>query len=250
MTTRIIASALVVFLSLTSLQAQTAAPFKTKDCSGKMHDLFAELDSGFVVVIDWVMPCGSCSNPTKIANMLVQRSLQTNPEKIRFYVADDYSNTSCTDLQTYLNGLGVSGVTTFSDTAVKMGPYGQAGMPKIVVLAGYQHQVLYNKNNGIDSIAFKTALSTALVTASTKTYPKTKELGIVPNPAKENIRVTFYSQNLSGFVSIKNVSGQVVVQVPYTGPGEFFADISIAGLRTGMYFLRAENSSGILVIDK
>ena len=66
--------------------SQTATNFNTADCSSVSHDLFSELDAGKIIVITWVMPCGSCIAPAATASTVVSGYSDPN---VLFYLCDD-----------------------------------------------------------------------------------------------------------------------------------------------------------------
>lgn len=152
------------FISL-AVYPQTATNFTSDDCSGTEHTLFTELDSGKVIVICWVMPCGSCVTPALNAYNIVSSFQSTHPGKVYYYLADDFANTNCPTLDNWAtsNGIAESAFSyRFSDTVINMADYGTFGMPKIVVLAGTSHSVFYNENDVLNQVAFTDAINQAI----------------------------------------------------------------------------------------
>src|SRR5262245_353846 len=126
----------VLFLSVISF-AQTATNFTCNDCSGNSHDLFSELDAGKVIVLCWVMPCGTCTSPALTSYNVVQSFQASYPNQVYFYLIDDYANTTCTSLNSWGTSIGAppsSSSLRFSNAAIDMTNYGATGMPKIVVV--------------------------------------------------------------------------------------------------------------------
>lgn len=128
--------------------AQTATNFTEDDCEGISHTLFDELDQGKIIVIAWVMPCASCSYFGSSAYDAVQSFNESHPGIVEFYLTDDYANTSCSNISNWGTSNNMEHHTAFSSTAINMSDYGTDGMPKVVVLAGAEHRILYNENNG------------------------------------------------------------------------------------------------------
>src|SRR3990170_3524731 len=81
--------------------AQTATNFNCNDCNAVNHDLFTELNSGKVIVLCWVMPCGACSAPAQSAHNIVQSYSVSNPGQVLFYLCDDFGTTSCPTMNSW-----------------------------------------------------------------------------------------------------------------------------------------------------
>lgn len=226
---------------------QTASDFTANDCGGTSHHLFSELDSGFVVVISFVMPCGTCIGPTQSAFTAVQDYAGTHPGKVRFYLADDFGNTPCGTLTSWANNNGMGGVTTLSHQEVTETPYGSGGMPKIVVLGGWDHKVHFVQNGGLNTTNFKNAINTALTLSSVpESETKTDfQLKVFPNPAIDDISVHYVlSRSAPVNVEIYNMVGVLVKEhsLPIQEPGEQIAGIGIADLSDGVYLVKMKGA--------
>ena len=153
-------SALIV-MSLGTVFSQThATDFTADDCDGNTHNLFSELDNGDVIVIAWVMPCFSCISGPLSAYFTVEAFETTHPGRVKFYVADDYGNTSCSSLQDWCNNNGMTDISVFSDSNVDMSDYGTSGMPKVIVVGCTSHEIFFNSNFGV--VGIKDAIEVAL----------------------------------------------------------------------------------------
>lgn len=239
----------IVFVSLfflvsLSIYSQTATNFNCNDCDNVNHDFFTELDAGKVIIIDWVMPCSSCTPASVKAHNIVNNFAQSNPGKVFLYIVDDYANTSCSNLKAWADAYGISNVTFFSNSAIKMSDYGTAGMPKIIVAGCYNHQVFYNeKNTAIDSAAIVNAVNTALGCATGIEASNTllQNVNVYPNPATDVFTLSFTlsaSANISVYVS--NVLGQKIAEV-FTGKkaaGNTVLAFDARFLPKGMYLIR------------
>lgn len=135
---------IISFYSCT-VYSQYAKNFNCNDCNGNKHDLFNELDSGYIIVLDWVMPCISCIAPSKTAYNIVQSYSDSFPGKIRMYICDDLADTYCFSLTSWANNNSMPNTIKFSDTSIKMEDYGFPGMPKIVILGNKSHYVYFNE---------------------------------------------------------------------------------------------------------
>ncbi|HQI46179.1 MAG TPA: hypothetical protein PLC59_08990, partial [Bacteroidales bacterium] len=118
---------ILIFFTVFSFAQTTAVNFICNDCKGTSHNLFTELDDGKVIVLVWVMPCATCISPSRSAYDAVQTYSSSHPGRVKFYLADDYVNTSCNTLTTWANNNGMTGATIFSNTAVNPANYGNVG---------------------------------------------------------------------------------------------------------------------------
>src|SRR5574337_663716 len=145
-----------------SLHAQTATEFISTDCAGNVHDLFADLNAGKVVVLTWVMPCSGCIAPANQAYAMVQSYSFNYPGRVEFWIADDYGNLSCSALGNWVSSNGMH-CPCFSDSTIRMSDYGPYGMPQTVVLGGWDHHVFYLYDTGQDTAALHIAIDSALI---------------------------------------------------------------------------------------
>ena len=92
----------LIFLFLASFSfAQMATDFTTNDCNGVSHHLFDELDNGDIIVICWVMPCVPCATYAGYASDAVQSFVTSHPGRVKYYLADDYANTACSNIDAW-----------------------------------------------------------------------------------------------------------------------------------------------------
>jgi hypothetical protein len=252
----------IFFLSIVfagSVFGQTAVNFNCADCNGTSHDLYSELDAGKVIVLCWVMPCSSCIGPSKTTYNVVQ-SYQTNyPGRVNFYLVDDLANTNCTSLNSWANTqLIYAGATSqrFSNVAIKMTDYGTAGMPKIVVIGGPNHDVFYNSNNSVDATALQTAIDNALASTSgiSANSANTFAASLFPSPADENTTLTIFVRETSkAIVEVYNMIGnkasEVTSNILYSGENKINLDTE--ELSNGLYFVKisVNNQTKILKIN-
>lgn len=223
--------------------AQTIATnFNVKDCSGASHDLFTDLNSGKVVAIAFVMPCGSCIGPSLSAYNEVKNFATSNPGRVVFYLADDDGGTNCTTLTSWANTNGITGIPVISNTAVKEADYGSGGMPKIIVIAGTKHEVIFTQNGGLNVTNFDNAIKQGLATGIIENSKADFNLHLFPNPSTtgkttitytipESSDVTFEVYNTLG-VRVKNSNLEKQVA------GQHETQIDLESLSNGAYFIR------------
>jgi len=238
---------LVLVLSISTLvsTAQTATNFTCNDCSGVSHDLFTELDAGKVIVLDWVMPCGSCIGPSLTAYNIVTSYQLSVPGRVFLYMADDYANTTCSSLDSWATSIGVpqnAWSLRFSNPAIRMLDYGSNGMPKIVVLGGPNHTVFYNANNTINSTALQNAITAALsATGINEQNNLFTSLNASPNPANTVSLLKFTILNPADVkIELFNLSGKKLQDVfsERVTPGERTVEINTSKMAAGVYLVK------------
>ena len=84
--------AVLIFSIGISFGQTNATDFDATDCDGNAHNLFSELDSGKIIVIAWVMPCGPCGTHSLPAYVSALSYSTSHPGKVLFYMADDHIN--------------------------------------------------------------------------------------------------------------------------------------------------------------
>ncbi|MFN5323970.1 MAG: T9SS type A sorting domain-containing protein [Bacteroidota bacterium] len=238
---------LTFFFSITFAHAQTATNFTCNDCSGVSHDLFTDLDAGKVIVLVWVMPCGSCAAPTTMAYNTVQNYQTSNPNRVFLYVADDYGNSTCNTINSWCNSIGVTQnawSVRFSNSAINMLNYGSTGMPKVVVLGGTSHTVFYNANNTFNQTSLQNAINAALLSTSVAENEFAIGLNVFPNPASTNSTANIVLKKKSDInISLFDLQGQLVKTV-FTGTLEAGSNdlpIATAELPSAMYLVRVSD---------
>lgn len=216
-------SSILLFVCFQNLSfAQTnAVNFTCSDCHAIPHDLFAELDSGQVVVLVWVMPCPGCVIGAQTADSVVKDFQTSHPGEVVLYIADDYANTSCLNLGTWVTNCGITNYTPFSNAAINMADYGGAGMPKVVVFGGNQHQIFYNENgSSITKFGIDSAVSLAFSSINSiqeKNNSSENKLSIFPNPSDKTftLKLENFTANYSKKqkIVLKNILGQEVLTI-------------------------------------
>jgi hypothetical protein len=249
---RILLSLIVLcMLMLNLVEAQTAKNFNCKDCNGTDYDLFTELDAGKVVVLCWVMPCSSCILPATTAYNVVRSYASSHPGKVVMYVADDYANTSCNDINNWCYVYGLDSTVRFSNKAISMKDYGTDGMPKTVVLGGVWHKVYFNQNNGVNATNLQAAIDLALLETSVKELAPVNNISmdIVPNPVKESGQINI---SLSApdqlHLTISSMEGRIILQSDFDlmASGDHSIPLPVNSMPSGLYFLHLKSSGGVI----
>ena len=229
------------FQGYVSYAQNTAADFIANDCDGNSHHLFSELDDGKVIVLAWVMPCGPCATHAMNAHNSVISYQNSHPNRVKFYMIDDYGNTDCQSLSAWASSYGLGTCTMFSDASISMSDYGQNGMPKIVVVGGTDHKIYFNENSSTQGI--DAAIDQALIATPTniKDQKNTSKVKIYPNPVFDKLNIC-YDENTSTNIDLEifNMIGERVFKNKLTNQNTKIVnyEIEIDLFPAGTYFLR------------
>ncbi len=235
---------LLIFTLLSSLviNAQTATNFNCNDCNNVNHDLFSELDAGQVIIMCWVMPCGACISPSVNSGAAAQSYTSSHPGRVKFYLIDDSGNTNCSTLTSWASTNNINYDACFSDNTIRMTDYGTNGMPKIVVLGGPNHVVVFNQNNTFDYHDLQNAVDDALLATGISNQPVPfSSVNLFPNPVNAGSTVLSYSleQNSDVTIEIYNTLGakvnSIILKNELTGKHEIALDLS--AYSNGVYFI-------------
>ena len=236
-------SILTILCSGISFAQTTATDFTTNDCAGVSHTLFSELDAGKIIVAAFVMPCGSCSAPSLAAYNAVQSYAVSNPNTVYFYLVDDAANTTCASLTSWGNNNAMPLATKFSDAAFSMDDYGTPGMPKIIVLGGANHGIVYNQNSGVSTVGVQTAIN-GLLSLGT---PLINEIGslnlkVIPNPVVSDFQINYsIEKNTDVLIELFSLAGESLFQVIEKNQSSGNHSINLANkisLKNGMYVIK------------
>lgn len=223
----------------------TATDFTTDDCNGITHNLFDSLDAGNVIIICWVMPCNPCATYAEYASDAVQSFATSHPGRVKYYLADDYANSTCSNLTGWSSNYNIAADAFFSNTDLDMLDYGTIGMPKVVVLGKKTHTIYYNENdNKTTQIGVENAITLAL-TSSTEIDEHTENnlsLIVYPNPTFGTINIEYNSQIPVQF-DIINMLGKKVLSQKTNSIKSTTIDVS--SLTKGLYFLQMTTGSKI-----
>ena len=239
---RINALILLIFSFLSGVAQNNATDFTALDCDGVSHHLFSELDSGKVIVIAWVMPCGPCGSIALDAYTASLGYSTTNPGRLDFYLVDDFANTDCQSLFSWADNLGMGNCTKFSDPTIDMSDYGQIGMPKIAVLGGAGHYVYFNKNSSTQNInsAIDLALIGTPVTTNIKENEKLLSFNCYPNPVSGKLNISYNLKKAAKLkIELFNLLGEkVFTQVLFSKNLNGVYSINLQDLPNGTYLVK------------
>jgi hypothetical protein len=225
-----------------------ATDFTATDCNSVSYNFFTELNSGKVVVLDWVMPCSACIPASVSAYNIVQ---SYSSSQVVLYLIDDVGNATCSTLNNWANANGIAtGTTVFnnSGTPINQAYYGGSGMPHVTVV-GPDHQIYFNGLSGAanNPTGITNGINQALL-ANGITLVENNFFNLFVVVKSEVINVK-YSLNESSNVTLTmfNMMGQNIgIQEPgKQATGEYTADFDLSSVGEGIYFIRlsTENKS-------
>ena len=221
----------------------TATNFTTDDCNGISHTLFDELDNDEVIVIAWVMPCNPCATYAGYAADAAQSFSTSHPGRVKYYLADDFGNNTCSYLSGWAANWNITTDAIFSDALLDMNDYGTTGMPKVVVLGKNTHTIYYNKNdNKITQTEVEEAITLALTTtvAIDEQIDYDLKLTAYPNPTNGTIYAEYNSKTPVHF-DVINMLGENVLSKKTSNTTNTKIDVS--NLSKGFYFLQMTTDS-------
>lgn len=235
---------LALLLSTTLSKAQTTAMDFTKtDCSGISHHLFADLDSGNVVVMEFIMTCNSCIAAGHALETMISNLEAEHPGKVRWYQIA-YTNTyTCATMTGFKNTNGFSS-NVFDQGASLVAYYGGFGMPTIAVAAGSGHDVLFTDVGFSisDTTAIGIAARNFFATSSVPATPASlNAIEVFPNPASNLLNIKLdVKANTAVTFQIINIAGSMVMEVNETvATGNYTKQLDISSLPAGMYLVQA-----------
>jgi hypothetical protein len=236
----------LTFIGLTiGMRSQsTATDFTANDCLGNSYTLFSELNSGKVVILVWVMPCGNCTATCQYAQSVADSYSISNPGQVVFYIADDIGTTSCATLNNWASTNSITATAKFTNSVINMSDYGASGMPKAVVMGGpTTHSVYYNQNGGNNTLSgIQNAVSQAVQDATGLQETSSDNFGIKlsPSPASDMLQITTTLKNASELtVEVYTIAGQKCKsQKIQTSSGKTISKLDVADLQSGTYFCK------------
>jgi len=246
-----------MLLAVSAANAQTTATnWTANDCNGLSHTLFNELDSGKVIVFAWVMPCGTCINPSKTAYNAVQGFATSHPGRVRFYMADDLGDASCSTLSSWVtsNSIGLTTNMKIFDNAgnvIDENDFGGTGMPHIIVMGGTSHTIFFNKKNSAsnDGPGITAAINSAITAATASVPNAAQNAGITVSPNPLSDRFTVSADKAIAKITVLSADGKVIAAHNFPG-GRMNPSIDMSELASGVYFIRVTDRDDLSIVEK
>ncbi len=241
---------MALILALTanlSFGQTTALNFNREDCNGNMQHLFADLDAGNAVIIEFFMQnCGSCITAGNRLESMKSNLLAQYPGKIKSYAIGFNNTYSCASNVNWVTTNNFTSIPMDSG-AVQVAYYGGMGMPTIVILGGgSSHSVL-----GTPYVGFTTS-DTSTMAADIRAFLNpasgiddinsfAKAVTIFPNPTSDLVNVSFEVKTSGKLaIDILDITGKQVSSIfnESISSGAFTKSFSSSTLANGYYLIR------------
>lgn len=247
---------IVLSTGTTFSQVTTAMDWTKSDCRNNQSiNLFEKLDSGYVIIQEYVMlggcqPCITAGNGIK---SIVNAFEVSNPGRVRIYQTGFTNSYTCQQMTTWGDGNNFTSSLLFSQGDSEVNYYGGMGMPTILVLGGgTQHKVYYAEQGYSPShnAAITAAIDSALAESGTLAIKDNQEelsINIYPNPSSDAIQINL-SEKASLF-EIMDLGGRIIKTISTLSEATSQV-IGISELNSGVYFLKVTLSNGQIVKEK
>lgn len=231
------------------LNAQTTAlNFETADCDGVNHHLFAELESGKVCILEFVMmgcqPCVTAGNGLK--NIYAQFEA-SNPGKVHLYSMGFQNSISCTQMNNWKTANNFNH-PVFKGDANQVNYYGGMGMPTVVVLGGLSGHKIYYQNQGYSSsenapiaAAINLAISESPVVSGTGELQNDEHFTVFPNPFDNTLTIAIKEMSVT-HITLSDIAGREIMRqdVP-AGAGSSNVELLTESIQPGFYTVALYN---------
>lgn len=236
---------LMLVISGTTKSQTTAMNYNFIDCAGNSQSIFADLDAGKAVIIEFFMTsCSPCITAGQKLESMKADLMAEYPGMIKAY-AFGYNNTySCTTINNWVTNNSFTSIPSDSGAA-QVAYYGGMGMPTIVILGGgTSHSVLGSPYQGFvtsDTITMANDIRNFLNSTGIKENPEVmNSLSLFPNPATFETNLTFnLSRSASVEINIVDITGRIVAKVMNgnVASGSFTKTINTSSLSEGIYYI-------------
>lgn len=238
----------------TGLAQTTAMDFEGVDCNGNMHHLFADLDAGNAVILEFFMNnCSPCVTAGTKLEAMKADLLAEYPGMIKSYSFGFNNSYSCTTVANWVNNNGFTS-SPMDSGATQVAYYGGMGMPTIVILGGgTSHSVL-----GSAYIGFTTSDTTTMAsdirdflgtaTGIVEVAPLSAGVHVYPNPSNGFVNFRYEVEEAGKLVvNVLDLAGKQVYQLmnEMVDTGEIARTFSSADFPSGSYVIQVNMNGAI-----
>ena len=231
---------LLLIFPILAFGQNIATDFTVSDCDGIEHHLFSELDGGSIIVMAWVMPCNPCAIYTQPAYLAAHSFSESHPNKVHFYLIDDYANSSCTYISDWAQDYNMQNHVSFSSEDISMSDYGEDGMPKVTVVGGLNHRILFNENDvNITFDPIRITIENQLNEMTIEPIEEKMKITAFPNPTSGKLRVR-HAYGETNY-EVLSILGKVIKSgfLNYSkGENLNETPLDLSDLEKGTYFIR------------
>ena len=116
---------------------------------GREYDLYGQMDSGFVIIHEYVMmSCRPCITAGKGLEKIVSSMRKLHPGRIKYFQTVFEDETDAATMKKWVKDNGFTPDAVFIKGAKEVAFYGGMGMPTILVLGGGKRHKGYYKRLG------------------------------------------------------------------------------------------------------
>jgi len=239
----------VLIMGLSNLKAQTnVMDFTKSDCNGIQTNLYQQLDSGYAVILEYVMlpNCSPCITAGKGLKSILQSGNINQPEKVKMFQISYNNTTTCNTMQAWANTNGFT-YPLFEKGADEVNYYGGMGMPTIVIAGGKSHTIYYQKQgySPTHNNAITIAINNALSQSNGLDQLAWNDFKMYPQPASNQLSIETDIELSS--VSILDMTGKTIFQTIVQGKS---IDISLNKIPSGVYFVKCKDKFNRQLVKK
>lgn len=241
-------------IAVSGFSQTTAMDFNRMDCNGNMQHLFADLDAGNAVILEFFMQsCNPCITAGTKLEAMKADLLAEFPGKIKSY-ATGFTNTySCASNANWVSTNGFTSIPMDSGAA-QVAYYGGMGMPTIVILGGGSNHTIL----GAPYLGFSTSDTTMMAmdirnflgtaTGVADGTTRANDISIYPNPSSSF--VTFkYNALADGDLSIQalDLTGRLVLPLlqEQVAAGEVVRTLNTSAIAAGSYLMQVRHNGAV-----
>nr|MDQ3046872.1 T9SS type A sorting domain-containing protein [Bacteroidota bacterium] len=241
----------------TSKAQTTAMNYDFTDCAGNSQSIFADLDAGKAVIIEFFMTsCSPCITAGQTLELMKSDLMAEYPGMIKAYAFGFSNSYSCSTINTWVTNNGITSIPADSGGA-QVAYYGGMGMPTIVILGGgTSHSVLGAPYVGFvagDTVNMAGDIRNFLNgTGINENNQLISALNVFPNPANSEVKVVFELKSHSDVkVDLYDVTGRhvAVVADKKDQVGKMSETINTSLYATGSYVVKI-NANGTTTQQK
>ncbi|MBK9460931.1 MAG: T9SS type A sorting domain-containing protein [Sphingobacteriales bacterium] len=243
-----------MFVATISKAQTTAMDFMANDCNGVPQHLFADLDEGNAVIIEFFMlNCGSCPVAGHKLETMKATLMTQYPGKVKSYAIGFSNSYTCTQISNWVTTNGFTSIP-MSGGGAQVAHYGGMGMPTVVILGGgAEHLVLGEPYIGLstsDTTTIANDIREFLDVSTAVNAPKTPEsnFAVYPNPANDLINLSFDLKTAGNVaINIIDVTGKKVATImnEEVSSGKHTKLFSTASLQNGIYYVQITEGTAI-----
>lgn len=225
----------------------TAADWTKTDCASINHTLYNYLNNEEVVIMEFAMGCGSCTDAATYLLNTKDKYAVSHPGKVNIFYMDYWPGNDCSTAVIPTTS-PYAFDATFDHCSTEKDYYflGSSPMPGIAIAAGSFHQIIYQSNNFAidDTLLIEQAITSFFATASVNENEYSNSFVIAPNPSAGEILICFKNiEKLNTKILLFNIQGQLIAEIlnEELEIGEIQKKIDLHNFPKGAYYISMIN---------